>query len=297
MSKTLEKILLFLVDLVTVNTAFLIWIRIRDHMGFFTQTSFWSGLGISLIIFFFWLLGFIFYGQYRTAFTRSRTDEFLNVVKAVTAGVIVIFLATFDLQQDVSKPFTVSRLMIVIYWGLMVLLVGSGRVLLRTIHRKLLILGIGRRKAVIIGWGEKAKELCDLVFKAPALGYDIVGFVLPERARQGDYRGIPVRGSIADLNRLIRKESIQEVLIALARRSEKRLKQVIQQCDGTTAGIKIVPDLYDVIIGQVRTNQIYGFPLIEILPQFMAPWEMVIKRLGDIGFSLIVLIGFLPVWV
>jgi len=297
MSKTFEKILLFLLDLITVNAAFLLWSRIRERMGFFSETSFWGGLSISLIIFFFWLMLFIFYGQYRTVFTRSRTDEFLNVVKSVTAGVIVIFLMTFDLQQDVSKPFAISRLMIITYWGLMVVLVGFGRVLLRTIQRRLLIVGIGRRRAVIIGWGEKAKELCDLVHESPALGYEIAGFVVPDKPQRGQYKGLQIRCRIAQLNRLIKKESIQEVLIALSRRSERRLQEVIQQCDGTPVGIKIVPDLYDVIIGQVRTNQIYGFPLIEIMPQFMAPWEMVIKRFGDIVFSLVVLIGFLPVWI
>ncbi|MFA6235668.1 MAG: exopolysaccharide biosynthesis polyprenyl glycosylphosphotransferase, partial [Bacteroidota bacterium] len=48
--------------------------------------------------------------------------------------------------------------------------------------------------------------------------------------------------------------------------------------------------------GQARTNQIYGFPLIEITPQLMQPWERVVKRLMDIGVSLLILLLGLPFW-
>jgi exopolysaccharide biosynthesis polyprenyl glycosylphosphotransferase len=52
--------------------------------------------------------------------------------------------------------------------------------------------------------------------------------------------------------------------------------------------------LYQVITGQVRTNQLYGFPLIEILPQLMPQWEKVVKRTGDFMTALAGLILFLP---
>lgn len=297
MSKTLEKILLFIINFLTVTTAFYAWAVLRASMGFFSQSIFWGSFHISLFIFGFWFLLFVFFGHYRTWFTRSRIDEFIAVMKTVTIGVFLIFLVTFDLEKDVSRPLPLSRLMIISYWGLMVILVGSGRIMLRTVHRKLLEAGIGRRKTLIIGWGKKAKDLFDRVTEAPALGYEIVGFVTHrDTPHKGNYKNIPLKGSLANLNRLVRKEAIQEVLIALPRRSERHLEEVIRQCDGTPVGLKIVPDLYDVIIGQVRTNQIYGFPLIEILPQLMPPWEGVAKRIGDILFSLFILVGFFPIW-
>ena len=266
-------------------------------MGFFTEASFTRILFLSVIVYLFWLLLFAFLGLYKAWFIHSRTDEFIAVIKSVTVGVFLIFLVTFDLEKDVSRPLPLSRLMIISYWGLMVILVGSGRIMLRTVHRKLLEAGIGRRKTLIIGWGKKAKDLFDRVTEAPALGYEIVGFVTHrDTPHKGNYKNIPLKGSLANLNRLVRKEAIQEVLIALPRRSERHLEEVIRQCDGTPVGLKIVPDLYDVIIGQVRTNQIYGFPLIEILPQLMPPWEGVAKRIGDILFSLFILVGFSPIW-
>jgi exopolysaccharide biosynthesis polyprenyl glycosylphosphotransferase len=201
-----------------------------------------------------------------------------------------------DVESDIQHPISTSRVMILLYWAVMVLMVGSGRVILRSVHRRMLQAGIGRRRALIIGCGNKAKELYERVLLAPALGYDVIGFVKDGDTSCVNKLGPPVLGAIERLNRLIVRRSIQEVLIAMPRRSEKELEAVIAQCDGTATGIKIVPDLYDVLVGQVRTNQIYGFPLIDVLPDLMPAWERVVKRMIDIAFSAVILIGFLPIW-
>jgi len=298
MSKTSEKIILLLIDFITVNLTFFVWCEVRSSMGFASAGSFSRILTLSVLVFLFWLFNFIFFGNYRTWFTRSRTDEFISVVKAVTAGVIIIFLITFDVQNDFSHPVSLSRIMIISYWGMLILFVALGRILLWSVKRRLLSLGIGRRRTLIVGWGEKSKNLYDQVSSAPALGYDIIGFITPgTKPMKSSYKHIPVKGSLDRLGSIIQKETIQEILIAFSRRSEQQLEKVIAQCDGTPVGLKIVPDLYDVIIGQARTNQIYGFPLIEILPQLMPTWELIVKRLADIIFSLILLVCFLPLWI
>ena len=297
MDKRLEKILLLAIDMVTIDLTFFLWWRLRLSMGVPLEGSFSRVVYLSFGVLGLWLILFSFFGHYRTWFTRSRTDEFIAVVKTVTIGVFLIFLITFDIEKDLDHPLALSRLMILSYWVLLILSVSLGRILLWTVHRKLLEMGVGRRRALIVGWGKKPRELFDLVTEAPALGYEVVGFVTTgERMSQRSYRGVPVRGQLGDLKRIIDEEGIQEVLISLPRRSERQLEEVIARCNGKPVGMKIVPDLYDVIIGQVRTNQIYGFPLIEILPHLMSPWERIVKRVGDVVFSLIVLVGFLPVW-
>ena len=75
-----------------------------------------------------------------------------------------------------------------------------------------------------------------------------------------------------------------------------RLLYVIGACNSHTVGLKIIPDLYDIISGQARTNQIYGFPLIEIMPELMQPWEHAVKRGIDIVVSFIILFFGLPLW-
>jgi exopolysaccharide biosynthesis polyprenyl glycosylphosphotransferase len=106
-----------------------------------------------------------------------------------------------------------------------------------------------------------------------------------------------VLGGIEDLPEILSRDHIQEVLIALDTSDHDRLLDIIGKCDGHRTGLKIMPDLYDIISGQARTNQIYGFPLIEITPQLMPPWEESTKRVIDIAVSGLVVIVGLPLWI
>jgi exopolysaccharide biosynthesis polyprenyl glycosylphosphotransferase len=176
--------------------------------------------------------------------------------------------------------------------------VGLGRILLRTIQRKLLELGFGRRKTLIIGWNDKAHEIFDKIKEYPALGYDVIGFISPSRHNlEGAYLGVNVLGSYKDIAYVVRKHQIEEIIIAIKRSSPKEVINIISRCDPLPVNLKIVPDLYDIVMGYGRTNQIYGFPLIEILPQLMQPWELRIKRLMDLTVSMVMLVGFLPIWI
>lgn len=107
---------------------------------------------------------------------------------------------------------------------------------------------------------------------------------------------VPVLGVVDDLAKLVEKEKIREVLVALDSSDHDRLLDIIGRCNGNNVGIKIIPDLYDIISGQARTNAIHGFPLIEISPELMPAWEEFAKRALDLCVSVVVLILGFPIW-
>jgi len=61
--------------------------------------------------------------------------------------------------------------------------------------------------------------------------------------------------------------------------------------------MKIMPDLYDIVSGQARISSIYGFPLMEVMPQIMKPWEAAFKRGLDLLVSSLILIAGVPLWI
>jgi len=250
---------------------------------------------LSLILFVCWYVVFVFFGLHRIQFTHSRIDEIIDVIKVVTVGTLLIFVFTMDISHDLSTPIQTSRIFIFLYWAMMIFFVSGGRVFLRSVHRLMLKKGIGHRRTVIVGWGKKARDVLDMAQSAPALGYNVIGFVTSKEIKEGSvYKEIPVLGQLELLHQVIESNQVQEVVVALPGHSEKMLEVIIGQCNNTGVGIKIVPDLYDLIIGQVRTNQIYGFPLIEILPELMVPWERLVKRAGDFVLSFLGTTVFLP---
>jgi exopolysaccharide biosynthesis polyprenyl glycosylphosphotransferase len=99
-----------------------------------------------------------------------------------------------------------------------------------------------------------------------------------------------------ELSVIIKKDAVSEVLIGLDPSERRQLTDILRQCDSVDVGMKIMPDLYDIVSGQARISSLYGLPLMEVRPQLMKPWEEVAKRTLDVLFSLLVLIIGLPLW-
>src|ERR1041384_5225762 len=296
MNGTREKIRTILTDFVTLNLAWSIYFWIRIRSSWFPHTpdpDLWLPMAA---IWVFWTVVFSSFGLYRSWYTQSRLDEVATLSKATTFGILFLFFAIFIDDQGISSPVQ-SRLFIAVYWCLIMGLVGGGRLLQHTFQRRLLEAGIGLRNTLIVGWSEKARELFDRVRLYPALGYNIIGFVPAGAGPSGEsYKSVPVLDSLNRLPELVDAYGITDVLIALDSTEHDRLLAVIASCNSHELSLKIIPDLYDIISGQARTNQIYGFPLIEISPEIMQPWEYAVKRGIDIVFSFVILFVALPVW-
>ena len=297
MSDRREILVLVITDVITISAGWTLYFMFRVKSGLFavaTEPDLWAPMAAVTV---FWLLLFFIVGLYRPWYAASRFDELALLFKTVVVGSLILFFAVFI--DDAGKPTGASsRLLIAVYWLDVLILVVSGRMVLRSIQRRMLIAGIGVHNTIIVGSSTRSRDLFGDVVKYPALGYNVVGFVGLDRRRAGSqYRGIPVMGGIDDLPRVIRKEDVREVLVALDSADHDRLLDIIGSCNGHRVSIKIMPDLYDIISGQARTNQIYGFPLIEITPQLMPPWEESTKRLIDVVASALVIVAGLPLWI
>ena len=286
------------IDFFTINISWVLYYYFRVRSGVVViglEPDFWMPM---FFVWLYWLVIFLFFGLYRPWHAASRTDEVTTLMKAVGFGCVILFFVIFVDDAGVVKTKISSRMLILVYWGIMVFTTVTGRVVYRTARRRLLAAGVGGRNALIVGWNDKAKNLYDLVVLHPALGYRVVGFVKLDKRKSGiEYKGTRLLGSIDDLQSLIEGHTVKDILIALESADHDRLLDVIAHCNSHDVSMKILPDMYDIISGQARTNQLYGFPLIEIMPEIMQPWEQSMKRLTDICASLFILFFSSPLWV
>lgn len=295
MSKSKEKIFLLLTDFLMINLAWYVYTYIRKETGWFVLVIDPEFFIPMLVIYFYWLIIFIFVGMYRTWFASSRFDEISTLFKATFFGIFLLFFLIFvdDYMHNVA---TATRILIFIYWGLFLFFVGSGRIIIRSVQRNLLIKGIGRRCGLVIGFNDKGKEVFNSISNAPALGIDIKSFVAVKNENIGkDFKGIKVEGTTEQLSDIIEKYNAKEIIIALEKEDHDVLVDVISKTEGKNLSLKIVPDLYEILSGQARTSQIYGMPLIDIMPELMPEWEKKLKRLMDIVISLLLLLISLPI--
>ncbi|MGA3243699.1 MAG: sugar transferase [Bacteroidota bacterium] len=301
MNKRIERVFLILLDLITINLAYFAYYALRVRSGWFTYPIEPDFLLPMLAVYVYWLLLFAFFGLYRSWYAQSRLDELVTLFRIITAGVLVLFFVIFiDDQSSSAQPGT--RLLIGAYWLEMIGFVSLGRLAFRATQKRLLGAGIGARNTLIVGWSAKARELCDMVIKYPALGYKLVGFVDASRPKSGkrpkrsEYKHIALVGNLEQLSSLIKEYNVREVLVGLESSEHDKLIHIITECTGYEVGLRMMADLYDIVSGQARISSIYGVPLIEVTPEIMKPWEESLKRALDVLASLLILVVGSPFW-
>jgi len=289
------KISLFFSDLISTMIAFfgIFWLRYRSGLFPIDVELYISDLWLpAIVLYTYWLVFYLYNGLYHLPEAPSRTDENIKVFRATSYGVILLFLLTFDF----FNPFSIGRLIIVIYWFAQLFITIVFRSIILSIRHKQLMKGIGLTPSFIIGCNSKGFDIYEKIKQYPALGYDILGFISTDDENMSDNscEGVPVIGHLDDISELINKYQVKQLVIAFGTDKHSKVLDVINKVADARVGIKILPDMYDIISGLARTQQIYGIPLIDINPGIMQPWEKFIKRASDILISVIGLLLFLP---
>lgn len=304
MSRRKEILILLLGDFVAINGAWFLYYWLHYYSGWFTITTeplhLEHVVATSLFAYIFWLFAFVFFGLYRSWYVRPIFDEVVTILKTLLFGTLVFMILvlwdTFT-TQDQPQLRNDPRIIGLLYFLVLSSITMSIRLIVRFGQRRLLESGIGQRPSVIIGDETKARELATKLAKAKRLGYDVRGFISSTEEPRSANSSLQSLGRYEDIESIISTHKIAEVLIALNSGEHERLLDIIGRLSAVNVGLKIVPDLYDIISGQARTREIYGFPLIDINPELMRPWEEATKRTLDIVASTIIIVVGLPIWI
>jgi exopolysaccharide biosynthesis polyprenyl glycosylphosphotransferase len=286
-----EKVVLALTDFITLNLAYLCSYLLRYKSGLFAQATapeFRHLFIPSLIVSIGWMVIFLLRGMYRTLYGQGRVDVSLNVAKASLVGIFVIFLVTIDLRQ----PLSPSRVVLMSYWGFLVLMVGGGRVIIRVVQRRLLAKGIGLRNALIVGFNERARSFLRQAQRVPDMGYNVRGFL--NGSLSDEYDGVRVIAGMDRLEATVQELQVHEVILAPEPNEREQVPSIISRLANLHVGIKMLPDLTEILFGHVRTAHIRGVPLIQVFPDILSPWARVLKRAIDVAVSMLILTCGLP---
>ncbi len=244
----------------------------------------------------YWLLVHAFFGLYRQVYLISRFDELIRVAKTTTIGVLVLFFLLFiDNLGWNSDNLGSAKYVTFIYWVVVFGMVATGRMIVLTAQIQLVRRGRGIHKALIVGTGAAAAGIHGDLQRHQLSGMNVVGFIAFDAGGPAHVEGVPVLGLVPEIDRFIREHEVNDVIVALDPGQTNRLIEVIDAIETPDVSVKILPDFVHLISGLNRTNQIYGLPLIEVMPDPMPSWERATKRTMDLVFSSIILLVAAPV--
>jgi FlaA1/EpsC-like NDP-sugar epimerase len=104
---------------------------------------------------------------------------------------------------------------------------------------------VGRQtRAAIVGTGESGVALAGHIWRSAAMQTQVVGFISDSREEVGRHiEGAPVLGVIDDLEGLITKHGIDQVIIANPQAGREEMDRIWRTSIGASAEVKVMPDL------------------------------------------------------
>jgi FlaA1/EpsC-like NDP-sugar epimerase len=212
---------------------------------------------IPLQVIVFWQFG-LYHGIWRYASINDLRRIFWAV--AFAAGVIPLLF--WMLRLNVILP----RSVLVIYPTLLILLMGSGRLIYRLWKEQALFADIKLHgePVLVLGAGDVAFNLAKDLARNPL--WRVVGFLDDDKQKIGNVlNGIRVLGGLEALAQIAQSLGVDKAIIAMPSASHKQRKRAIDLCNA--AGIKAltVPSFDDLMSGQVRLSQLREVELDDLL--------------------------------
>ena len=204
------------------------------------------------------ILIFFAFGLYRGMWRFTGLNDLRNVVAASLAATMTMIVYFTLLGRALGFP----RSVFVIDFVMTLMFVGGARVAVRLIMNRGSGLPEGlwgadrsRKRIMIIGAGNTGEKVVREMMDSPAMKMRPVGFLDDDRSKLGKaIHGVPVKGVTTELGKF--QHEFDEVLIAIPSVKGPQMRAIVAACDKVGKRYRIVPNIGEVIGGQISIKTI-----------------------------------------
>ncbi len=243
-----------------------------------------------------WWVFYSILGTYNRIYRKSRIRELGFTFISSIIGVSIIFFSLI-LDDDVKENSQLFDFIMVLFFSHFTL-TATFRFIITSftaykIHNQI----IGFNTLIIGGNGNATDIYLDIENQFRSSGNKIIGFLSVNDSP--DYKLSQYAthmGSYKDAVKIIDEYAIEEAIVAIDPSEHDKIKSIITILGRSKIIIKVIPDMHDILLGSVKMTAIFQAPLIQIYPEIMPQWQVVLKRLMDIFVSIIAIILLSPVF-
>ena len=207
-------------------------------------------------------VAFLGMGLYRGMVRFSSLPDLLRIARAVALAAAAVAVVAYLARLDLLIP----RSVIVLSPILALLAVGGTRALYRAWRESRAPRDVAgqRRRLFVLGTGEPGARLLRELATSPQ--WQVVGAFDDRREAHGrEIHGVPVLGSLADLERLARELDVRDAVIAMPDASNERRQQAATICLRAGLNALLLPALSDLIEGRVTIENVRRINLEDLL--------------------------------
>lgn len=208
---------------------------------------------------------------YDRVWSVASVRELLIIFSAVTISIIAASIMQYVVNQDIY-----FRIMVVT-WLLHIMMIGGSRFLFRLLNdRTLLKPHDNLRRVLIVGAGQAGTMLARNISRNPFPEYTPVAFVDDDPNKQLlTIMNIKVCGTTKDIPRLVEELDIDVIILAIPSLGKFGIKDIYDICSKTSAKVKIMPKIEDVMTGKVSVNDMQEVKIEDLLGREEVKLDMI----------------------
>ena len=290
--KYLNRLQIFL-DLIIILISFLIayYIRFYQMDDAIHSLTFEQNLRPILLSIPLYLLFYNIFDIYSTRRTKPLHVELSAIIKTNILCAILIMVGLF-----IFKIVDYSRKSLVLFFVINTVLTISTRLIIRIILKKYRRKGYNLKHCLVIGITDSSALFIDKVQKNKHWGYNIVGIISSPTNHNKKFKGNPIIGSTAELEKILSKKTIDIVIVGVSGSDLTELAHILQICEKSGVKTQIIPYYHKYIPAKPYMDDLDGLPVIDVRH---VPLDNVFKnffkRSFDIIFALVALTITSPV--
>jgi polysaccharide biosynthesis protein PslA len=241
------------------------------------------------------LIALLFF-EWRFVYEPDARLDFWLAMRRIISGWLTAIIAFLTLSFMLKLSYNYSRLWFLMWSAFSLFLILGGRCLLHILLRKLQRQGYFDRRVAIVGAGPQGERLAHHLKNSANTNMQVVGIYddrTPEPERlQG---GMSIRGTTENLLEQIRRDEIDQVVIALPWSAEERINTLIRRFALTPVGIRLAPDLAGFSYQERHYSLVAGLPVLNLFDRPISGFDQVAKALEDKILALAGLVFAAPI--
>jgi exopolysaccharide biosynthesis polyprenyl glycosylphosphotransferase len=280
-----------LADLLIIFISFYIAYSLR-----FGQNINISQLPIHYPIFFLsYLIVWFYLSERFQLYDSKRFDHFKyeswEVIKTTVLCLVIATVPAFFIRK-----YPLSRLFLLYLWPFQTGILLIFRFILRGSLKYIRRRGYNYRQVLIVGRNSRASKIAQKIKESPEHGLRILGFIdINDNKNGADYLSDhKLMGTLEDLEKILRVEVVDEVLVTLPIKSYySKIEEIISICEQVGVEVKIPTDLFKLKLAKSNISNFDDIPLINFYTSPEMSWQFVVKRLIDlVGASVLLALSF-----
>jgi exopolysaccharide biosynthesis polyprenyl glycosylphosphotransferase len=228
-----------------------------------------------------------------SVYDPNRTYRAVDEYQMLSIVCLVAALALAGLVYFTVRD--VSRLTLIYFYSMHLVLVVLWRAAIRVIRRSLNDRGRDLRQILLIGGGEVAEKALERLDELAWASVHLVGYLTDGDPIPPNHGNYPRLGTLNDVEKVMKELVVQDVLIALPAESYAKVNELIIHLIDKPCNVWIVPDYFSLLIYGGHVEDLGDVPMISLKAPKLTGYQRVVKRAFDLLIGILLQLIILPV--